>query len=80
MAMGHSEAEAADEAAMVMSQMAFAQGGAGKNAAAAERLKQIVRSRCTSACDGKCRIKYRIKSSSRVIVGGLLWDLIKIDS
>lgn len=44
--MGQSEAEAADEASMIMSQLAYAQGGAGKYAAAAERLKQIVRSRC----------------------------------
>ncbi len=44
--MGHSEAEAADEAAMVRSQLAYARGRAGKAAAAAEQLKQIVRSRC----------------------------------
>ncbi|CAM9427818.1 unnamed protein product [Laminaria digitata] len=44
-AMGQSEAGAADEASMIMSQLAFAQGGGGKYAAAAERLKQIVRSR-----------------------------------
>lgn len=44
-AVGHSEAEAADEAAMVRSQLAYARGRAGKAAAAAEQLKQIVRSR-----------------------------------
>ncbi|CAM9248188.1 unnamed protein product, partial [Hapterophycus canaliculatus] len=44
-AMGHSEAEATDEAAMVRSQLAYAEGRAGKAAAAAEQLKQIVRSR-----------------------------------
>ncbi|CAN0225353.1 unnamed protein product [Pylaiella littoralis] len=45
MAMGHSEAEAVDEAAMVRSQLAFARGRAGKIEEAAEQLKQVVRSR-----------------------------------
>lgn len=43
--MGQSEAEAADEASMVLSQLAYAEGVAGKAGAAAERLKQVVRSR-----------------------------------
>eukprot|EP00752_Nemacystus_decipiens_P006034 g5448.t2 len=45
MAMGHTEAEATDEAAMVRSQLAYARGRAGKAVAAAEQLKQVVRSR-----------------------------------
>ncbi|CAN0220394.1 unnamed protein product, partial [Scytosiphon promiscuus] len=44
-AIGHSEEEAIDEAAMVRSQLAYAEARAGKVAAAAEQLKQIVRSR-----------------------------------
>ncbi|CAM9537632.1 unnamed protein product [Ectocarpus sp. 6 AP-2014] len=44
-ALGHSDAEAADEASMVRSQLAYAASRAGKTAAAAEQLKQVVRSR-----------------------------------
>lgn len=57
-AMGHSEEEAADEASMVRSQLAFARARAGKGAAAAEQLKQIVRSRydgcCCCCCSCRC--------------------------
>lgn len=45
-ALGHSDAEAADEASIVRSQLAYAASRAGKTAAAAEQLKQVVRSRC----------------------------------
>lgn len=42
---GQSESDAADEAAIVSAQLAYAQARAGKRAAATERLKQVVRSR-----------------------------------
>lgn len=43
--MGHTEDEAADEASIVASQLAFARGMQGRRAEASERLKQVVRSR-----------------------------------
>lgn len=52
-ALGHSDAEAADEASMVRSQLAYAASRAGKTAAAAEQLKQVVRSRC-DRCSAMC--------------------------
>lgn len=57
MAVGQSEAEAADEASMVLSQLAYAQANAGKLATAVERLKQIVRSRYVW-CIARCIIRW----------------------
>lgn len=50
---GQSETDAADEAAIISAQLAFAQARAGKRAAATERLKQVVRSRYAGFFDGR---------------------------